>query len=137
MSTVATVEYAGIGVRVDDQGFLVDSDDWTPDIADAIASEAGIGPLEERHWKVITFCREDAAKEGTPPGLRRISKLSGVSMKELYQLFPTGPGKLAARVAEKSSFISYHQSLISETLRFFSKYYVKMINRRPTVDCIL
>ena len=35
----------------------------------------------------------------TPPGLRRISKLSGVNMKELYQLFPKGPGKLAAKVS--------------------------------------
>jgi sulfur relay (sulfurtransferase) DsrC/TusE family protein len=49
---------------------------------------------------VITFCREDAAKNnGLSPGLRRISQLSGVSMKELYSLFPKGPGKLAARIA--------------------------------------
>ena len=48
---------------------------------------------------MLTFCREDAAREGTPPGLRRISKLSGVDMTELYELFPKGPGKLAARIA--------------------------------------
>ena len=43
--------------------------------------------------------REDAAREGQSPGLRRISKKSGVSMKELYKLFPKGPGKLAAKVS--------------------------------------
>ena len=47
----------------------------------------------------IAACREDAASQGQPPGLRRISKLSGVNMKELYKLFPKGPGKLAARVS--------------------------------------
>jgi tRNA 2-thiouridine synthesizing protein E len=91
--------YAGKEVELNDEGFLVDSDQWSPEVAAALAEEAGIGPLNDKHWQVITFCREDAAKEGTPPGLRRISKLSGVNMKELYQLFPKGPGKLAAKVS--------------------------------------
>ncbi len=94
-----TAEYAGTPVEVNDEGFLVESDQWTPEIAEAIAAEVGIGPLTEKHWQVITFCREDAAAQGQPPGLRRISKLSGINMKELYQLFPKGPGKLAARVS--------------------------------------
>jgi TusE/DsrC/DsvC family sulfur relay protein len=94
-----TLTYAGHDVDLNPEGFLTDSSQWTPELADQLAHEAGIGPLTERHWKVITFCREDAAREGQPPGLRRISKLSGVDMKELYQLFPKGPGKLAAKVA--------------------------------------
>ena len=69
------------------------------EVGEAIAREVGVWPLTERHWTVITFCREDAAREGQPPGLRRIAKNSGVDMKELYQLFPKGPGKLAARIA--------------------------------------
>ena len=92
-------EYAGHSVDVNAEGFLVDSSQWTPEIAEDIAREVGLSPLTPRHWKVIGFCREDAAREGTPPGLRRISKLSGVETKELYQLFPKGPGKLAARIA--------------------------------------
>jgi tRNA 2-thiouridine synthesizing protein E len=86
-------------VEVNDEGFMIDRDQWTPDLAEAIAAEAGIGPLTTEHWSVITFCREDAAREGHPPGLRRISKLSGVNTKQLYQLFPKGPGKLAAKIA--------------------------------------
>jgi TusE/DsrC/DsvC family sulfur relay protein len=91
-------EYAGHAVDVNDEGFLVDSTQWTPEVAGEIAREVGL-TLTPRHWQVIAFCREDAAREGTPPGLRRIAKLSGVDMKELYQLFPKGPGKLAARIA--------------------------------------
>ena len=92
-------EYAGNSVEITDEGFLVNSDDWTPEIAEAIAEEVGLSPLTDKHWQVITFCREDAAAQGASPGLRRISKLSGVNMKEIYALFPKGPGKLAARVA--------------------------------------
>lgn len=91
-------EYAGHPVDVNDQGFLVDSSQWTPEIAEAIAREVGL-TLTPRHWQVIAFCREDAAREGTPPGLRRIASRLGVSTKELYTLFPKGPGKLAARIA--------------------------------------
>ena len=91
-------EYRGHEVTVNDEGFMTDAAQWTPDIGEAIAEEIGL-TLTPEHWKVITFCREDAAREGQPPGLRRISKLSGVGTKELYALFPKGPGKLAARVA--------------------------------------
>ena len=93
------VEYNGVTVEVNEEGFLTDSSQWTPEVAEALASEVGIAELTDQHWKVITFCREDAANQGTPPGLRRISKLSGVNMKDLYQLFPKGPGKLAAKVS--------------------------------------
>ena len=91
-------EYRGHQVTLNEEGFMTDAAQWTPDIGEAIAEELGL-TLTPDHWKVITFCREDAAREGQPPGLRRISKLSGVGTKELYALFPKGPGKLAARVA--------------------------------------
>jgi len=96
---MTTLTYEGHKVDVNPEGFLLDSSQWSPAVAEAIAEEVEIAPLTERHWKVITFCREDAAREGQSPGLRRIAKVSGVDMKELYQLFPQGPGKLAARIA--------------------------------------
>lgn len=94
-----TTELAGIKLEVNDEGFLVDRNQWTPAVGEALAKKVGLVPLTDQHWKVITFCREDAAREGHPPTLRRISKLSGVAMGELYQLFPKGPGKLAALIA--------------------------------------
>jgi len=91
-------EYRGHVVEVNDEGFLIDSSQWTPEVAEGLAAEVGLS-LRDRHWTVIGFCREDAAREGQPPGLRRISKMSGVATKELYELFPKGPGKLAAKIA--------------------------------------
>jgi len=94
------VEYAGQKVEVNEEGFLVDAGQWSRQIAEGLASEVGLGQLNENHWKVIEFCRRDAAENsGKAPGLRRISQLSGVGMKDLYALFPKGPGKLAAKVA--------------------------------------
>lgn len=96
---MTTLEAAANTVELNGEGFLLDADQWNPELAEALAESAGIGSMSDKHWQVITFCREDAAREGQSPGLRRISKLSGVSMKELYKLFPKGPGKLAAKIA--------------------------------------
>ena len=93
-----TQTYAGIAVDVSEQGYLTESSQWSRDVATAIAEELDIA-LTPEHWKVIDFAREDHASTGKSPGLRRISKKGGVPTKQLYSLFPKGPGKLVARVA--------------------------------------
>jgi len=93
-----TATIAGHAVSVDADGFMTDPQEWTPEIATGIAAAAGL-TLTERHWQVIEFCRRDAAEKGEPPGLRRIAQGAEIPMKELYQLFPRGPGILAARIA--------------------------------------
>jgi TusE/DsrC/DsvC family sulfur relay protein len=89
----------GTTINVDDEGFMADPAEWTPEIAALLASDEGIDELTDRHWAVINFCREDFEAKGTAPGLRRITKQSGVSTKELYQLFPKGPAKKVARIS--------------------------------------
>ncbi len=89
---------APIPIAVDAEGYLVDARQWTPAVAEAIAEELGVR-LTPEHWKVIGFCREDFGRQGQSPNVRRTALLSGVPMKDLYQLFPKGPGKLAARIA--------------------------------------
>ena len=96
---MTVAEYAGTQVDVDAEGFLTDSNQWTKDVAQAIADQVGVGALNDEHWKVIDFMRKDYEAEGQSPGLRRITKQAGVSMKEIYALFPKGPGKKAAMVA--------------------------------------
>lgn len=66
------VDYAGQSIEVNEEGFLVDSSQWTPEVAEAIAKDIGIDALSDQHWKVITFCREDAANQGTPLSLIHI-----------------------------------------------------------------
>lgn len=73
--------------------------DWSPDTAELSAREAGIAALGDRHWKVITSCREDAARVGRAPGLQRLVELTGMSEGELSHLFPGDVPALVARIA--------------------------------------
>ncbi|HOX85202.1 MAG TPA: TusE/DsrC/DsvC family sulfur relay protein [bacterium] len=94
-----TKEIAGKQVQVDEDGFLVNPNDWTREIAQALAAEQGIDVLTEAHWRVIEFMRADFAEKGAVPTIRRLSKVGGIETKELYELFPNGPAKKAARIA--------------------------------------
>ena len=90
--------YGGATVDVDADGFMTDPGQWTKEVAEGIAAEVGLS-LTDRHWVVLDFVRQDTADQGEPPGVRRITKLTDVSMKEMYQLFPKGPGILASKLA--------------------------------------
>jgi len=94
-----TATYDHTEVAVNDEGFFTDPGQWTPEMAAEIARQAGIGELTGRHWQVITFMRAEYAAKGTGPTVRALGRTSGVSIKELYQLFPKGPARLAARIA--------------------------------------
>jgi TusE/DsrC/DsvC family sulfur relay protein len=85
-------------VDVDGEGFLTDPGQWTEEIGEQIAREAGIPELTDRHWLVVRFMRERYLATGTAPTIRSLGKESGVPVKELYALFPKGPAKLAAKI---------------------------------------
>ena len=68
---------------------------WPPSCARA----EGIDELTDQHWQVIHFMRTEYFEKGTGPTVRVLGKTSGVTVKELYQLFPKGPAKIAARIA--------------------------------------
>ena len=85
-------------VRTDPEGFLLDPSDWSRDIAEQIAGENGVTELTDRHWQVIEFMRDRFLTTGNAPSIRSRGKESGVSIKELDQLFPKGPGKRAAKI---------------------------------------
>ena len=90
---------AGVDVEVNDEGFFIRPEQWTEAMAPELARAAGIDELTDGHWKVIRFMRDEFAEKGTGPTVRMLGKTSGVSIKELYQLFPTGPAKTAAKIA--------------------------------------
>jgi TusE/DsrC/DsvC family sulfur relay protein len=94
--TAATI--AGATVDVDAEGFLTDATQWNEQIAAEIARDNGIAELTDRHWQVVRFMREAYLRDGQAPSIRSLGKTSGVPIKELYQLFPKGPAKLAARI---------------------------------------
>jgi TusE/DsrC/DsvC family sulfur relay protein len=94
-----TKTYAGREVQVNDEGFFTEASQWTEEMAREIARDEGVGELNSQHWQVIKFMRHEYGEKGTGPTVRVLGKSSGVSVKELYQLFPKGPAKLAAKIA--------------------------------------
>lgn len=97
---MTTKTIADITVEVDEEGFFVDADQWTAEMAPLLAEEVGVPtPLTDRHWLVLDYMRKEYYENGTGPTVRKLGKASGVSTKELFQLFPKGPAKLAARCA--------------------------------------
>lgn len=85
-------------LKFDADGFMQEADAWTPEIAKALAAREGM-ELTERHWVVLNYCRAEFKSKGDAPTLRNITKNTDVSTKEIYALFPGGPGKLAAKIA--------------------------------------
>jgi tRNA 2-thiouridine synthesizing protein E len=94
-----TTTIAGVDVSVNDEGFLEQPEQWSEDMAVELARREGIDALTPEHWQVINFMRKEYFEKGTGPTVRGLGKTSGVSIKDLYRLFPKGPAKLAAKIA--------------------------------------
>ena len=93
-----TTTIDGHVIHVNDEGFLTDPGEWSEPLAASLAAQIGID-LTEAHWEAIRFLREDYAKEGETPTLRRISVVGGIPTKTLFALFPQKPAKKLAYVA--------------------------------------
>jgi tRNA 2-thiouridine synthesizing protein E len=96
---MSTTTIDGVDVDLNDEGFFENPEQWTPDMAPELARAEGIEELTDRHWVVIDFMRKEYFEKGTGPTVRILGKTSGVPVKELYQLFPKGPAKVAAKIA--------------------------------------
>jgi len=91
--------YGATTVDVDAEGFLTDFSQWNREVAEAIAKEEGIAELTPAHWKVIEFMHKEFKENGQVPSVRKLNKSGVISTKELYEIFPGGPAKKAARIA--------------------------------------
>jgi TusE/DsrC/DsvC family sulfur relay protein len=92
-------QYGAVSVNVDEEGFLTDFSQWTREAASAIAKDEGIPELTPAHWKVIEYMQKEFKEGGQVPSIRKLNKSGVISTKELYDLFPGGPAKKAAKIA--------------------------------------
>jgi len=86
-------------VELNDEGFFTNPEQWNESMVPELARRDGIDPVTDGHWTVIRFMRSEYLTKGSGPSVRMLGKTSGVSVKELYELFPKGPAKVAARIA--------------------------------------
>ncbi|OGP49273.1 MAG: sulfite reductase [Deltaproteobacteria bacterium RBG_13_43_22] len=94
-----TVEFKGKTFNVDEDGFIDDFNGWSREWVDYVKESEGISELTEEHWKVIDILQDYYKKNGIAPMVRILSKVTGFKLKYIYELFPSGPGKGACKMA--------------------------------------
>jgi tRNA 2-thiouridine synthesizing protein E len=95
----------GKEIATDAEGYLANLDDWSEDVA-ACLSRMDSLDLTDRHWMVIRWIRNYFEEYASAPNLRIMQKTIGGDLgddfgdkKFLFELFPYGPAKQAARYA--------------------------------------
>lgn len=92
-------EYGGRMLETDEDGFIQDPDQWDRAVAADIAKTEGVDDLTDDHWKVVDFLRDYYLEFNMAPMIRKLCKSTDFKLKEIYELFPSGPAKGACKVA--------------------------------------
>ena len=92
----------GVELETDEQGFLLEAD-FSEQVVKVIASAEEV-QLTDAHWEVVNYLREEYREHGHTPNFRNLLKgigeiHPGIDSKYLYDLFPLGPAKQAAKIA--------------------------------------
>lgn len=94
-----------MSVSTDDDGFILDPEDWSKDFAKQIAQTYDM-ELSRQHWEIVNLIRELFDETGTVPELRTILKKlkenigkENATRKYIYALFPYGYGQQACKIA--------------------------------------
>lgn len=100
---VLTVD--GKTLQLDEHGFLIDTHDWTPAVAEALAKSHSI-TLTDEHWKIIYLVQQFRRDYQLSPAMRPLvnfikRELGADKGNSLYllKLFPGSPAKLASLIA--------------------------------------
>jgi len=93
------IEVGGKKVETDEDGFITDPQQWDEEVAKAIAITEQVPELTEDHWKVVNYLNNYYKEFGIAPMIRKLSKDTGFKLKEIYELFPSGPAKGACKIA--------------------------------------
>lgn len=92
-------EYQNVKVEVDEDGFMAKPEDWNEEVAKALATMEDVKEMTDAHWKIVNYLRDYYKKFGIAPMIRKLCKETGFSLKEIYDLYPSGPAKGACKVA--------------------------------------
>ena len=93
------IQLDGVPIQIDEDGFIQEPEKWNEAVAKAIAETEEVEELTDDHWKVINYLRNYYQEYGVAPMVRKLCKETGVSLKEIYELFPSGPAKGACKIA--------------------------------------
>jgi TusE/DsrC/DsvC family sulfur relay protein len=88
---VPAITYRNLKVQVDDEGYLVNFEDWNEDIACAIAEREGLShecPLTQEKIDILRFMREYYKKHNSFPLLKAVCKNIHQPKSCTYEQFP-------------------------------------------------
>lgn len=88
---------AGKVINLNEEGYLLNMDEWNEDIAKEMAVEEKLD-LSARHFEVLNYLR-DQQKKDVALTIRGVGKSGVVDIKEFYALFPKGPLKISSKLA--------------------------------------
>jgi len=95
-----TLEYGGTPLEVNEDGFLLRPEEWTEDIARFLArDQEELAELNDEHWAVLNYIRGFYLEHDRAPMIRYICKTTGLKLKTIYGLFPSGPAMGACKLA--------------------------------------
>jgi len=93
-------------IERDEEGYLVDPDLWTKELAEEFSEEENI-ELNSSHWIVLNFIRDHFNQNQVAPDVRHAFKNLAQELnidkkaakKQLFQLFPYGYVKQACKIS--------------------------------------
>jgi len=94
------IDSQGRKLELNEEGFLAHPEEWTEDIARSLAKDQeDIDELTQDHWAVIRFIRGYYEEKKLAPMVRAICKTTNLPLRQIYELFPSGPAKGACKLA--------------------------------------
>lgn len=93
------VEFEGQTFNTDEDGFLYDFNRWSEAWVNYVKASEGIDKLTEDHRLAIRILRDHYKRHNRAPRMSVLTRETGFKLKYLYELFPSGPGKGACRMA--------------------------------------
>jgi dissimilatory sulfite reductase related protein len=95
-----SIDFKGRQIEINEEGFLSHPEEWTEEMAAFLAlREEKLESLTEEHWAVIRFIRQYFEEKQSAPMVRSVCKTTGLPLKRVYELFPSGPAKGACKLA--------------------------------------
>jgi len=95
-----------IEVSRDNEGYLVNPEEWTDSVATSLAGEEGI-ELSDDHWLLLHYVRDYYTEHAVVPDIRHAAKYmateTGCDKKEakknIFSLFPYGYVKQVCKIS--------------------------------------
>ncbi|MFA6257870.1 MAG: TusE/DsrC/DsvC family sulfur relay protein [Candidatus Paceibacterota bacterium] len=100
-----TIDFQGRQIEVDDDGYLLNLDDWSKELAEVLAKQDNT-ELTPEHWEVINLLRDHYKQYQIVPFFNNLIRVIGRVLgpekgnsKHLFKLYPGSPVKRSCKYA--------------------------------------